>query len=107
MKRGDLVTIAISGDYGKPRPALVVQSDELTNLASVILAPLTSHLTENEQFRIHASAGAETGLRRPSQVMVDKILSVPRYRIGPRIGSVDADTLAQVDRVLAALLGLG
>ena len=101
------MTIAISGDYGKPRPALVVQSDELTGLASVVLAPLTSHLSQDSQFRIDASAGAESGLLRPSQVMTDKILSVPCQGLGPRIGSVDADTLAQVDRALAALLGLG
>lgn len=106
MRRGDLVTIAISGDYGKPRPALVVQSDEAGLLASVVLTPLTGHLSQNAAFRIDVSADAGTGLRKSSQIMIDKILSVPKARIGPRIGVIDAETLNRVDHALARLLGL-
>ncbi len=78
MKRGDLVTVAVSGDYGKPRPALVVQADVFDLHPSVIVLPLTSEIHDAPLFRVSVGAGKETGLRVPSQIMVDKATTVPR-----------------------------
>jgi mRNA interferase MazF len=106
MKRGDMVTVAVSGDYGKPRPALVVQADAFDGHPSVIVLPLTSEIHDAPLFRVAVSAGARTGLRKPSQVMVDKATTVPRVKLGQRIGRVDAVTLRAVNEALRGFLGL-
>ena len=106
MRRGDLVTIAVSGDYGKPRPALVVQSDAFELHPSVTVLPLTSEMHDTPLFRVTVEPGRSTGLRRVSQVMVDKATTVPRARIGQRIGSLDASTLRAVELALRGFLGL-
>jgi mRNA interferase MazF len=105
MKRGDLVTIALPGDYGKPRPALVIQSDLFDEHPSVIVLPVTSALRDAPLFRLSLRAGPGTGLRDDSQIMVDKPQAVPRDRIGPTIGHVDDATLLAVNRALAVFLG--
>lgn len=106
MKRGDLVTVAVSGDYGKPRPALVVQADAFDLHPSVIVLPLTSEIHNAPLFRVPANAGKETGLRAPSQIMVDKATTVPRGKIGPRMGRVNAATMQAVNEALRGFLGL-
>jgi mRNA interferase MazF len=106
MKRGDLVTVAVSGDYGKPRPALVVQDDAFDRHPSVIVLPLTSEIHDTPMFRITVVAGERTGLRKRSQIMVDKAAAVPRAKLGPRIGRVDAATLEAVNEALSGFLGL-
>ena len=106
MNRGELVTIAVSGDYGKPRPALVVQNDAFELHSSVVVLPLTSELHDAPLFRVDVSAGEQTGLRVPSQIMVDKPTTVPRGKIGPRIGKVDAATLKKVEAALRGFLDL-
>ena len=106
MKRGDLVTVAVSGEYGKPRPALVVQADAFDPHPSVIVLPLTSEIHNAPLFRVAVSADRETGLRVPSQVMVDKATTVPRGKIGPRVGRVNSATLRTVDQALRGFLGL-
>lgn len=106
MRRGDLVTVAASGDYGKPRPALIVQSDWILNVDSVILCPLTTFERDAPLFRLTVEANALTGLRRPSQIMVEKIRSVRRTRCGPVIGCLDQATLAAFDELLAMVIGL-
>lgn len=106
MKRGDLVTVAVSGDYGKPRPALVVQADVFDLHPSVIVLPLTSEIHDTPLFRVSVGAGKETGLRVPSQIMVDKATTVPRGKIGPRIGRVSSATMQTVNEALRGFLGL-
>jgi mRNA interferase MazF len=106
MRRGDLVTVAVSGDYGKPRPALVVQTDAFDLHPSLILLPLTSELYDAPLFRVTVDAGKESGLRVTSQIMVDKATAVPRGKAGPRIGRVSAATLRSVDQALRGFLGL-
>ena len=106
MKRGDLVTIAISGDYGKPRPALIVQADAFDAHPSVTVLPLTTEIHNVPLFRISVSPGKDTGLRKASQIMVDKVTTVPRAKIGPRMGRVDAATMQAVQRALFGFLGL-
>lgn len=106
MKRGDLVTIAVSGDYGKPRPALVVQADAFDLHPSVIVLPLTSEIHDAPLFRISVGAGKETGLRAPSQIMVDKATTVPRSKVGPRMGRVSPATMQAVSIAMRGFLGL-
>ena len=103
--RGDLVTIAVPGDYGKPRPALVIQSDLFSDHPSVTILPVTSFLRSAAIFRILLEPGGETGLRKPSQIMVDKIYTVARDKIGKPIGRVSPETLVAVTRALAMCLG--
>ena len=106
MRRGDLVIIAVSGDYGKPRPALIVQSDAFDAHPSVTVLPLTTEIHQAPLFRVTIPAGANTGLRKSSQVMVDKMTTVPRAKIGPCMGRADSSTMQAVSRALAGFLGL-
>jgi mRNA interferase MazF len=104
MMRGDLVVVSPPGDYGKPRPALVIQSDLFAEHPSVTVLPITSHLVEAPLLRI--AIGPESGLERISQVQIDKAQTPRRERIGAVIGRVDGATLAAVNRALAVFLGL-
>ena len=106
MRRGDLVTVAAPGDYGKPRPALVIQSDLLEEIPSVTLCLVTSTLRDAPIFRITVDPSPENGLRRVSQVQVDKVLTVGRERVGGTIGRLDDATVLKVNRSLAVVLGL-
>jgi mRNA interferase MazF len=107
VKRGELVTVALPGDYGKPRPAVVVQADLFNEThASVTVAPVTSTLVNAPLFRLAVEPSAQNGLRALSQVMVDKLTSVRRERIGATIGALEPDTLARVNRALALWLGI-
>lgn len=106
MKRGDLVTIAVSGDYGKPRPALVLQADAFDLHPSVTVLPLTSELYPAPLFRVDVLPGPATGLRKPSQIMVDKATTVPRAKIGATIGTLDSATLRRVELALCGFLGI-
>lgn len=104
--RGDLITVALQGDYGKPRPAVVVQSDLFDEHPSVTLLPLTSELRDTPLFRITIEPSPENGLRQRSQIMVDKIHTVPRAKIGPSLGRLSDDEQIAVNRSLMLFLGL-
>jgi mRNA interferase MazF len=104
--RGEFVTIAMQGDFGKPRPALVIQADPFNELATVTVLPVTSTLVRAPLFRIVVQPSAENGLQKPSQVMVDKAMTVKRDKVGQAIGRIDADAMLQVERCLAVFLGI-
>jgi mRNA interferase MazF len=106
MTRGDLVTIAIPGDFGKPRPALVIQADQFQEHATRTVLPVTSILVPAPLFRITLEPSADNGLRKPSQVMVDKAMTVRRDKVGPVFGRIDSDTLVEIERALAVFLGI-
>lgn len=108
MKRGAIVVVATRGAYtGKPRPAVVVQSDLFNPThASVTLCPITSDCVDAPLFRMTLPPGARTGLKGVSQVMIDKVVSVPRGSISAEIGECDADELEAVDRGLRRWLSL-
>ncbi len=107
MKRGSLLTVALSGDYGKPRPALVVQSDWLNEGDSVLVSLLTTTVRDAPLYRLTVEATPETGLRRRSQVMIDKIMAVRRVRCGPVIGRLGQSEILALNRLLALMLGIG
>ena len=104
--RGDLVTIALQGDFGKPRPALVIQADLFDAHASVTLLPITSTLVAAPLLRVPLTPSAGNGLQKPSQVMVDKAMTVKREKIGAKLGAIDADGMKEVERNLAVFLGI-
>lgn len=105
MKRGDIVTIALSGDYGKSRPALVIQSDFFADHPSVTVLPVTSELRQVPLFRIEVKPTLENNLKKTSQVMVDKIQTVPCEKVGSAFGNLDKTTMLSVNRDLALWLG--
>ena len=106
MSRGDMVIVAAPGDYGKPRPAVIVQSNAISEShASVVICPMTSELVEAD-FRVTIDPGSETGLRVRSQVMADKPVTIRRERIGQRIGQLGAVDLARLNVALAFVMGL-
>jgi mRNA interferase MazF len=107
MKRGDLVPVVLAGAYGKPRPALVIQSDLFAQHPSVTILPVTTELRPIETFRVAVNPSPKNGLRAPSQIMVDKAHTIPRDKAGAPFGELEPRTLKAVDRSLAVFLGLG
>ncbi len=105
MTRGDFVVIALQGDFGKPRPALVIQSDFFAEHPSVTVLPVTSDLREAPLFRLTVQPTPENGLKLPSQIMVDKAHTVLREKAGQTIGRLDSATMVAVNRALALFLG--
>lgn len=106
MMRGDLVTIAMQGDFGKPRPALVIQANQFNEHSSATVLPITSTVVAAPLLRVTVQPSAENGLQKPSQVMVDKAITVKRDKVGPAFGRIDADALVEVERCLAVFLGI-
>ena len=105
-RRGDFVTIALSGDFGKPRPALIVQADQFTGTATVTVLLVSSTLVEAALLRVTVHPNAQNGLRRPSQVMVDKAMTVKREKLGQVFGRIDSEELLEIERCLAVFLGI-
>ena len=106
LKRGDLVTIAVQGDFGKPRPALVIQNDQFAQLGSVVVLPITSTVLDAPLMRVTVYPDAENGLQKTSQVMVDKIITVKKEKAKQTFGRMDEDVLLEVDRCLTVFLGI-
>lgn len=106
MKRGDLVTVALQGDYGKPRPALVIQSDFFDVHPSVTVLPVTGGLRDTPLFRVTLQPDDDNGLSKPSQVMVDKAMTVARDKVGEAFGCLDSGVMLEVERCLAVFLGI-
>lgn len=105
MRRGDLVTVAMPGDFGKPRPALVIQADQFDAHATVTVLLVSSTLIETPLFRLTVQPSPRNGLNEPSQIMVDKAMSVKRDRLGQPFGRLDDATMLAVNRALALFLG--
>jgi mRNA interferase MazF len=106
MKRGDLVTIAMPGDFGKPRPALIIQSDAFIETGTVTVLLISGTLAEAHLIRTTIEPSEANGLKKRSQVMVDKAMSVKREKIGARIGQLDTETMLAVTRALAVFLAI-
>ena len=107
MKRGDIVTVAAPGDYGKPRPAVIVQTDALPDShSSIIVCQLTSDIVEAPHIRITVEPTPANGLHARSQVMADKPVTLRRERVGSRIGTLEEGDMAQLNVALAFVMGL-
>lgn len=104
--RGQLVTIALQGEYGKPRTALVIQSDHFDQHPSVTILPITSDLRDTPLFRLTIKPSPENGLTKKSQIMIDKIQTVPKDKISLSFGHLQASELLEVNRLLALFLGI-
>jgi mRNA interferase MazF len=106
-RRGQFVTVATQGDYGKPRPALIVQSDLFAELPSIVICPLTTTLrADADLFRLDVSPTPRNGLRQLSQIAIDKITVIPGDKIGAVIGVADDALLLRVSRALALFLSI-
>jgi mRNA interferase MazF len=107
MRRGDLIPVTATGDYGEPRPAVIVQTDAFPEShASVVVCQLTSELVDASDFRVTIDPRPENGLRLTSQVMADKPVTIRRERIGQRIGRLGNQDMARLSAALAFVLGL-
>lgn len=107
ISRGDVVVCASPGEYGKPRPAVVVQSDLFNDThASIVICPITSHLVDATLFRPTIRPSRENGLVAESQIMVDKMTAVSCQRIAKRVGKISEVELTKVDRAMTLWLGL-
>lgn len=107
MRRGDIVVVAASGDYGKPRPAVIVQTDAFPlEHESVIVCQMTSTLVEAPDFRITIEPRPHNGLRERSQIMTDKPVTIRRDRVGQIIGRLTEDETVQLDAAMAFVMGL-
>ncbi|GAB1720394.1 MAG: mRNA interferase PemK [Nitrosospira sp.] len=100
------MTIAMQGDVGKPRPALVIQADQFNEHATVTVLPVTSMLIGAPLLRIAVHPSVGNGLQKPSQVMVDKAMTVKRSKVGQAFGRIDADAMVEIERCLAVFLGI-
>lgn len=106
MRRGDLVTVSVSGDFGKPRPALVIQSDYFSETATVTVLLISGTLVDAPFMRLSIQPTPQNGLTKPSQVMIDKSMTVLREKVGPAFGHVDDDMMLSITRSLAVFIGL-
>lgn len=107
MRRGDVVIVSLPGDLGKPRPAVIVQTNVLNeNLRTVLLCPISSFSSEPNLFRVSVEPTLENGLRLPSEIMVEKLQAANRSRIGKVIGRLDKQTLRKLARSLMFTLSL-
>jgi len=107
VKRGEIWTAAAGSGYvGKPRPVVIIQDDLFGATASVTVCALTTDQTDAPLFRIPVDADDTTGIRQPSRLMVDKITTVPRSKLGERVGRLSDDDMTQLGRSIAVFLGL-
>jgi mRNA interferase MazF len=107
VRRGNVVVAAPPGDYGKPRPALVVQADDLTDVVnSVIICPFSTTIEATVVGRVLVAPTDENGLQKPSILMIEKVTAVHHSRISRVIGTLDEVVMRQVDVSLAIVLGL-
>jgi mRNA interferase MazF len=106
LKRGDLVIVSAPGDYGKPRPAVVVQSDWLSANDSVLVALCTSSLVDAPIYRLDLAPSEANGLKAPTQVMVDNIVAMPREKCGVDFGRLDEGEMTTLNHMLAVVIGI-
>lgn len=108
MKRGDVVLAVLPGELGKPRPAIVLQSDLLNEKepSSFIVCPLTTTLWSQPNVRVMIEPSAQNGLRERSEAMVDKLIAASKQRLRTVIGHIDETVMRAIDRSLVLVLGL-
>jgi mRNA interferase MazF len=107
MQRGDIILSVMAGDYGKPRPTVIVQNDRF-NAAhdSIVICPLTSYLTEGLEYRIRIQPTPSNGLNKESELMIDKIAVVRRDKLRETLAHLTATELRHVDNALKVWFSL-
>jgi mRNA interferase MazF len=107
VRRGEVWTVAGGAEYaGKPRPAAVIQDDRFGDIESIAVCPLTTNKTSAQLFRLLVEPTGENGLEQPSCLMIDKVATVPRSKLGRCIGRLDDATMLRLNRAIAVFLGL-
>jgi mRNA interferase MazF len=106
LKRGDIITVAVTGDYGKPRPAVIVQSDRLAEGDSVLVALVTATIRLASFYRFDVEPTPENGLRQHSQIQVNMVMAVARAKCGPVIGRLTPEQVAALNSLLSLMLGV-
>ena len=107
MKRGDIWTVAGGAEYaGKPRPAVIIQDDSFDATASITICAFTTDPTDAPLFRLAVEPSASNGLRAVSRLMVDKITTVPKARLGDRVGRLDDADMVRLAQAMLVFLGL-
>jgi mRNA interferase MazF len=107
MKRGEIWTVSAGTGYaGKPRPAVIIQDDHFDATASITVCVFTTDRTEAPLFRLLVDPSDGNGLKRPSRLMVDKVVTVPKSKIGDRVGRLGDSDLLRLNRALVVFLGL-
>jgi mRNA interferase MazF len=107
VKRGEIWTVSGGAGYaGKPRPAVVVQEDRFTETNSITICAFTTNPTDAPLLRLIVTPSDRNGLRSASRLMVDKITTVPKNRIGDRIGQLDESDLGRLNQAMTVFLGL-
>ncbi len=106
MKRGEVWTVSGAGYAAKPRPAVIVQDDRFDATASVIVCVFTTDQTEAPLFRLPVTPSDNNGLRSVSRLMVDKLSTVSKERLGARIGRLDDEDVVRLNRAMLVFLGL-
>jgi mRNA interferase MazF len=106
MKRGDFVSVALPGDFGKPRPALIVQSNHFDSLGTITILLVSSTLIDTPLIRVNVYPSAGNGLKKHSQIMIDKMMTVRKNKLGAVFGEIDDDTMLAVSRALAVFLAI-
>ena len=107
MKRGAVWTVSGGADYaGKPRPAVIVQDDRFPTSKSITICAFTTDITEASIFRVYVKPTPINGLERPSRLMADKVSTVPRTKLGKRIGRLTEADLKRLNRAIVLFLGL-
>lgn len=106
MKRGEIWTVSGSGYAGKPRPAVIIQHDRFDTTYSVTVCPITTNPAEASDVRLPIDPTAQNGLQTASRLMIDKITTVPRSKVGRRVGRLSDDEMARIGRAVIVFLGL-
>jgi mRNA interferase MazF len=107
MRRGDIWTVSGGKDYaGKPRPVVIVQDDAFDATASITICALTTDPAEAPLFRPPVEPNERNGLRAISRLMVDKITTIPKSKIGEHIGRLDDEDVVRLDQAVMVFLGL-
>jgi mRNA interferase MazF len=106
LKRGDILVVAAPGDLGKPRPAIVIQSDALEASDTVLVCLITSTLREAPLYRVAIEPSPLSGLRQPSQAMVEKIMALRREKCGRVIGRLSDQEMLLLNRLLGLMIGI-
>ena len=105
-KRGDSITIALPGDLGTPRPGLTIQTNQFEGTATVTILLVSSTFVQAPLLRVTVQPGSENGLQKPSQVMIDKIMTLKRDKLGRAFGHIGPEVLLEIERGLAVFLGI-